>query len=135
MHRLAYTWHGVAWFSLGFYLFAIYVYGAFGVTMGPSQFSAFTDIPYHILSTRSLNWMLMVFVPIMGTGIDVVGKVFANMYFPTQSQIHLEMESQIKASRNRRRLLRRSSWKREQQEIEDEEEESRRQQQQELAEP
>jgi hypothetical protein len=94
--------------------------------MGPSQFSAFTAIPYHVLATRSLNWMLLVFVPVAATGIDVAGKVFANMYFPTQSQVHLEMESQAKAARNRRRLLRRSSWRREKRE--EEEEERRRQQ-------
>jgi hypothetical protein len=116
LHRLAYTWQGIAWLSIGFYLFAIYVYGQLGIFLGPSQFSSFTYMPYHLLTTRSFTWMLLIFVPIMGTGFDVVGKVFANMYFPTQSQIHLEMESQMKAARNKRRLLRRSSWRREQQE-------------------
>ena len=50
----------------------------------------------HAFGTRSMNWMLMFFVPVIGMIFDVSLKVFANMYFPTQTQIHVEMESKEK---------------------------------------
>jgi hypothetical protein len=48
--------------------------------------------------------MLITFVPMMGMVLDVVFKVFSNMYYPTQTQIHLETEALEK--RERKRLAR-----------------------------
>jgi len=44
----------------------------------------------------------MLWVPIMGIMLDVAFKVFSNMYFPTQTQIHMEMEAKQKMVRRRR---------------------------------
>jgi hypothetical protein len=51
-----------------------------------------------------MSWLLIIFVPIAGILFDVVGKVYSNMFYPTQTQIHLEAESQGKMlARQRRR--------------------------------
>jgi len=102
--RTAYTWHGVIFFSLAFYLFAINVYAALGRS-GPSSFSQFTMVAYHVLATRSLDWMLFIFVPVSAIGFDICGKVFANMFFPTQSQIHNEIEAKMRSDRRKNRAL------------------------------
>lgn len=39
-----------------------------------------------------MSWMIVTFVPIIAIGFDVSGKVFSNMFYPTQTQIHLEIE-------------------------------------------
>jgi hypothetical protein len=51
-----------------------------------------------------MSWLLIIFVPIAGMLFDVVGKVFSNMFYPTQTQIHLEAESQGKVLARQRRL-------------------------------
>ena len=109
--RLAYTWHGIIFLSIGFYLFAIAVYSLIG-RLGPSQFSSFTEAASHVLGTRTLSWILIIFVPIACISLDVVAKVFSNMFYPTQTQIHLELQSKEKMEKRKRRLLRRSSWQR-----------------------
>jgi len=116
--RVAYTWHGIAFFSIGFYLFAIGVYGALG-HIGPSQFSSFTNVTGHVLTTRTLSWIIMVFIPIAGIAFDIIGKVFSNMFYPTQTQIHVELESKQKAKNEKRQLLRASSWQRQERTVEE----------------
>jgi hypothetical protein len=74
-----------------------------GETRGPNQFFAFVGITPHILGTRSVNWMIMFFVPIFGMALDVAGKVFSNMFYPTQTQIHIELE--VKERSDARKLL------------------------------
>jgi hypothetical protein len=69
---------------------------------GPGQFSSFVDVAFYMMTTRSLSWMLMVFVPIMGTAFDITGKLFSNMFYPTQTQIHMEIESKQKIQRRLR---------------------------------
>lgn len=90
--RLAYSWVGVTYLSIGFYLWAITIYSLIGRN-GASEYSSFTNIVMHVLGTRSLSWMLIVFVPIFAMIGDVVLKVFSNLFYPTQTQIHLELES------------------------------------------
>ena len=102
--RLHYTWIGVIWFSIFFYLFAIFVYERIGRN-GASAYSRFVDTTSHVLATRSLSWMLITFVPIMGIIFDVTGKVYANLFFPTQTQIHLEMESKLKQDKRKQHFL------------------------------
>jgi hypothetical protein len=98
--RIAYTWVGVTYGSILFYLFAIGIYQIFGRS-GPGSFGLFTDVTNHALGTKSLNWMLITFVPMMGMVLDVVFKVFSNMYYPTQTQIHLEAEALGKKEKKR----------------------------------
>jgi hypothetical protein len=43
----------------------------------------------------------MIFVPIIAIILDVVAKVFSNMFYPTQTQIHLEIEANEKADKKR----------------------------------
>ena len=90
LNRLAYTWIAHAYFSIGFYLFAIYVYMLLG-RAGPSSFSPFVDTTLHVLHTRTLNWMVIIIVPITCIVIDVFLKVYSNLFFPTQTQIHFEI--------------------------------------------
>lgn len=102
--RLAYTWIGVVWFSIFFYLFAIFIYDRIGRS-GASVYSRFVDTASHVLSTRSMSWVLIAFVPIMGIVFDVSGKLYANLFFPTQTQIHLEMESKAKEERRKQHFI------------------------------
>jgi hypothetical protein len=95
MSRLAYTWIGVTYLSILFYFFGIGVYQLIGRS-GASGFSAFLMVTNHAFGTRSINWMLLAFVPIFGMVFDVSFKVFSNMYYPTQTQIHVELESKEK---------------------------------------
>lgn len=37
--------------------------------------------------------MLVLLVPTMGMVFDVAGKVYSNMFFPTQTQIHVEISA------------------------------------------
>ena len=103
MSRLAYTWHGITWGSIGFYLVAIAIYQSCG-RFGANSFSRFTDTVNHVLGMRSLSWMIIMLVPIAGTVFDVCFKVFSNMFYPTQTQIHLEMESKSKMERKRQQF-------------------------------
>jgi hypothetical protein len=102
-NRLAYTWIGVIALSVGFYLFALATYQLVG-RAGASSLSAFTSVTNHVLGTRSMSWLLIIFVPIAGMVFDVVGKVYSNMFYPTQTQIHLEAESQGKVLARQRRV-------------------------------
>jgi hypothetical protein len=77
LSRLAYTWIGVTLLSIFFYLVAISLYELGGMN-GASQFSGFTLTTNHILGTRSMSWLLILFVPIIGMIFDVCGKVFSN---------------------------------------------------------
>ena len=73
-----------------------------GRKRGAGQFFNFVGVTPHVLGTRSLNWMIMFFVPVTAIAFDVAGKVFSNMYYPTQTQIHIETESRQKRSAKRR---------------------------------
>jgi hypothetical protein len=57
---------------------------------GAGSFSQFTDVPIHIFHMRSMSWFLVLLVPIAGMVLDVTGKVYSNMFYPTQTQIHVE---------------------------------------------
>ena len=90
IHRLAYTWHGVIFLSFGLYVGVIVVYNLAGRAF--ASFGDFVNVGFQVMTTRTLVWVLMLFVPLAGIAVDVCFKVFANMYFPMQTQIHLEIE-------------------------------------------
>ena len=46
-----------------------------------------------MMATRTINWLALLFVPLGAIAFDVAGKVFGNMFYPTQTQIHIEIES------------------------------------------
>ena len=90
--RVAYTWVGVVYLSLAFHFFSICMYSLVG-RKGAGQFSTYVGVAFQMVTTRSMSWMLIAFVPLMAIAFDMTGKVFSNMYFPTQTQIHLEIEA------------------------------------------
>jgi magnesium-transporting ATPase (P-type) len=96
--RVAWTWVCSAYFSICFYLFGIYVYNILGRS-GASSFSYFVDTVFHVLHTRSISWMMIILVPIAGMVFDVSGKVYSNLFYPTQTQIHLEIFAEQGANR------------------------------------
>ena len=70
--------------------------------MGPGQFFNFVGVTERILGLRTINWILIGFVPVAGIAFDVAGKVFSNMFYPTQTQIHVEIEVKERIERARR---------------------------------
>jgi magnesium-transporting ATPase (P-type) len=89
-NRLSYTWVANGYLSIGFYLFAVYIYQAFGRS-GPSSFSLSVDTVNHAFNTRIRTWMVLIFVPTAGMVFDITAKVFSNLFYPTQTQIHMEI--------------------------------------------
>jgi magnesium-transporting ATPase (P-type) len=90
VNRLAYTWIGTGILSIGFYLVSVMIYQSLGRT-GPSSFSQFVNTVNHVFGTSVRAWMLIMFVPIAAISFDVTGKLFSNLYYPTQTQIHMEI--------------------------------------------
>ena len=120
LSRLAYTWIGVTFLSIIFYFLFIIIYSLLG-RRGPSQFSSYVGVGIYMMTTRSMSWMLIAFVPVMGMVFDISGKVFSNMFFPTQTQIHLEIESQAKMkARMRGRISRNKLRKQERERFQEE---------------
>lgn len=103
LSRLPYTYIGVILFSIAFFLVCISIYQLGGL-YGVNALSPFTLTTNHILGTRSLSWILILFVPMICMIFDVCGKVYSNMFFPTQTQIHLELEARGKMLAKRRGL-------------------------------
>jgi hypothetical protein len=57
----------------------------------------------HVFNTRSITLLLLLLVPTAACVFDVVGKVFGNMYYPTQTQIHCEIQAAEVAAENKRK--------------------------------
>ena len=50
-------------------------------------------------STYAVNF----FIPLGAMALDISGKVFSNMFYPSQNQIHVELEAKaIKRMKNQR---------------------------------
>ena len=101
VNRIAYTWIATAFFSVGLYLGGLYLYNSLG-REGPSTFSLFVDTVSHAFNTRVSTWMVIILVPIAGMVFDITGKVFGNLFYPTQTQIHVEIFAARRAKRVRR---------------------------------
>ena len=52
-----------------------------------------TGVPQHVFGVSSVNYILMFFIPVGGMAFDLAGKVFSNMFYPSQTQIHTELEA------------------------------------------
>ena len=89
---MGYTWVGVTWGSVLFYIWFLYMYELIG-RKGVSEFFGFIYVTNHLLNMRSITWMLSILAPAMACILDVSGKVIGNMYYPTQTQIHAEIAS------------------------------------------
>lgn len=70
---------------------------------GPGTYFNMVGVTDHVMGTRTINWLAILFVPIVAISFDLAGKVFSNTFYPTQTQIHLEIESKERAERRKRR--------------------------------
>ena len=52
----------------------------------------------HMFNKRAVTWLLILIVPIIACGVDVAFKLFSNMFFPSQTQIHIEIQAQERAN-------------------------------------
>lgn len=89
--RLAWSWHSIIFLCIGFNFFFVYTYQYIG-TSGYSLWFQFVGVTEHVLDTRLISWVILLLVTISCISVDVFGKLFSNMYFPTQTQIHREIQ-------------------------------------------
>ena len=88
--RVAYTIVGVLFGSFVFYLLSIYAYDNIALS-GGTDYIPFYGVATHTFNLRSLTWLLLPLTLAGAMGLDVAGKVFSNMYYPQQTQIHMEI--------------------------------------------
>lgn len=98
--RVAWSWQGLLWGSFLFYCFFITVYNFLGVR-GAGTYSDFVGVGFHVFRTRTMTWVLIIFIPFIGIMFDIIFKTFSNMYYPTQTQIHLEIENKQNMDKKR----------------------------------
>jgi len=91
-NRIGYTYVGVTWFSILFYMFFLYTYQLIGRD-GPQSgtFFPMVFVTEHVMNMRSITWMISILAPTMACIFDITGKVFSNMFYPTKTQIHAEI--------------------------------------------
>jgi len=91
--RLAYTWVGVSYGSFLALLFFLYGYGYLARFKSLVALVDYVGVTVHMFNNRSVSWMLMLVIPIAACAVDVAMKVFSNMFYPTQIQIHAEIQA------------------------------------------
>ncbi|KAL7542063.1 hypothetical protein ACHAXR_012198 [Thalassiosira sp. AJA248-18] len=92
MNRMGYSWVGLTWFSILFYIWFLYMYELIGRKGAETTtFFPFVCVTRHVLNTRSITWMVSMLTPTIAVIFDVTGKVYSNMFYPTQTQIHAEI--------------------------------------------
>jgi ABC-type multidrug transport system fused ATPase/permease subunit len=62
--------------------------------LGASSFSVFGDVAMHVIQRRLMTWMLVLLAPAAAIILDICGKVYSNIYYPSQTQIHIEIQAQ-----------------------------------------
>lgn len=89
---MAWSWVGLSWCSILFYIVFLYVLAVIGFN-GPESgtFFNFVEVSIHVFNTRSITWMVSILILVITTITDVTGKVFSDIFFPTQTQIHMEI--------------------------------------------
>ena len=90
--RLPWTWVGVLFLSYGFWMFAAYLHSYIARYSEFFLQENFNDVTLHTFNRASIAWLLFLLVPITATICDVVAKLFSILYFPSQTQIHTEIE-------------------------------------------
>jgi len=105
VNRVPYSWYGITYGSLIFhFLFFLPIYNDVTKTTDRKDESGYFDflgIYPHVMGTSSVNYITMTFIPIAGMAFDVCWKVFSNMFYPTQTQIHAEIEVQEMAEKRK----------------------------------
>ena len=89
--RMSYTFVGISVGSIIFYLWFLYTYEAVAVNVTDPTITPFVGVATHTLNTRSITWMIIFLAPVTALMIDVALKLFSNMYYPSQTQIHMEI--------------------------------------------
>ena len=84
--------------------FELQLIGREGPQVG--TFFPFVLVTRHVLNTRSITWMVSMLVPTIAVIWDVTGKVYSNMFFPTQTQVHAERAYWIEKERWDKRTYR-----------------------------
>jgi len=101
--RVAYTWHGVFWMSTFFLIVGLLIYQIIarrGLNTDAYSVTPFVGIPYHMFETRAITFMALIAVILSAVAADVVMKVFSNMFYPTQTQIHKEIQRKERQREN-----------------------------------
>jgi len=99
--RVAYTWHGNIFLAAGFTFGVIYAFQLlFKVEIFATMLGDYTYAGTHTFNTRSITWMVLILIPTAMLIIDVVLKLFSNMFYPTQTQIHREIQWKAKQKYN-----------------------------------
>ncbi|MGK3744950.1 MAG: hypothetical protein ACI90V_011811 [Bacillariaceae sp.] len=94
LSRIPYTWYGIIWGSIFFWFFCLFVYCEASKYVGAKAgtFFVMLDVAQHAFGTSSLTYLMILFIPVAGIAVDVSIKVFSNMFYPSQTQIHRELE-------------------------------------------
>jgi len=90
--RISYTIYGTVVFSILFWIGAIYIYSFVALKISFKDLLPMYFVPEHVFSLRAMSWLLIFLVPLPACSFDMALKLFSNMYFPTQTQIHMEIE-------------------------------------------
>ena len=59
----------------------------------------------HVFQRRLMTWMLILLAPTAAIVLDVSGKVYSNFYYPSQTQIHIEIQAEERKQENRQRKV------------------------------
>lgn len=89
--RMSYTFFAISVGSIFFYISFLYIYQAIAIGVEDPSFSSFVGVTTHTFNTRSMTWLLVLMVPVATMAVDVAVKMFGNMYYPHQTQIHMEV--------------------------------------------
>lgn len=89
--RLPWTWVGAIILSIGINFLFLYIYQEIGKGEIKTNMSGFTMVTSHMLSMRPGTWIILLMVSIAAMIVDVIGKVYSNMFYPSQAQIHKEI--------------------------------------------
>ncbi len=63
------------------------------------DFIPFVMVATHMYNKRAVTWLVVLAVPIIACGIDVAFKLFSNMFYPSQTQIHIEIQAKELANK------------------------------------
>jgi len=88
--RLAYTWIGCLFLSVLVYVIGMYLFSFSGQRIENQYTIAFLGTVSHAFEMSARSWMIIIFVPLTGIVFDMAGKLFGNLFYPTQTQIHRE---------------------------------------------
>jgi len=90
-NRLPYTWIGVVILAIAVFVGFEYLFQILGRYVSYKILPSFLSVVYHAWQTRLRSWMVIFLAPTFALVVDIFFKNFSNMFYPSQSQIHLEI--------------------------------------------